>query len=161
MSHDVVLRTARAQEAVQVAAAHVLVEQAHRLGEHAHAQQAHDVRVVELGHQRDFVLEVELHLVGRVLPQHLDGDERPLLVVAQSRHLRLEDAAERAAPDVSHEHDVVARELQLLETRVRFPRDRLALVEADVRRQPVDVNVQVVRSRGDVVDVLVLQVEAS
>ena len=159
--HYVVFGTAGPEEPVEVGPTHVVVQQTHRLGQHAHAQQGHDVGMAELGHQRHLVLKVLLHLLRRVLAQHLHRHQVALLAVVRPRHLRLEDTAVGATPDVPHEDNVVASELQLLQLRVDVARDGLALVVADVGRKLVDVNVKVVGGGRGVVQVLVLEVEST
>jgi len=46
------------QELVEVAVFHVLHDHAERLLPHTHSQHAHDVRVLQLGHDLDLFLEI-------------------------------------------------------------------------------------------------------
>lgn len=77
--HRVVLRHVGArrmfqQELVQVAFGHELEQHRHGLLAEADAEQAHDVRVLQVGHQVRLALEVAFGLVGGVFLKRFDRD---------------------------------------------------------------------------------------
>lgn len=88
-AHDVVGGRARAEELVEVAAPHVLKQQAHWPADGANSQQLDDVGVFELGQQTRLALKVLSEVLGRFVLQHLDRYDGEFLPLDQPRCLSL------------------------------------------------------------------------
>jgi hypothetical protein len=88
-ANNVVGGGTRAQELVEVAATHVLKQQAHGPADGAHGQQLDDVWVLKFGQQARLALKVLSEVFGRLVLQHLHRHDGEFLAFHQSRRLGL------------------------------------------------------------------------
>ena len=72
-------RGAAPEEGVEVPLAHVLKEEAHGLADGTHAQELHDVGVLEAGQGAGLPLKVPGHVGPGILFEHLHGNHRLVL----------------------------------------------------------------------------------